>query len=108
MEENEQRGVAAPLQRPRSPRVPVEFAVEVEGNDVSGKPFQAKAQAIKISRGGATIVLDTQVAVGSTVKLTPPFGRKLYAEVNGVWNDEVDGRQLIGVKLLAADGWFAD
>jgi|SRR5262249_19710243 len=108
MEENERRGVAAPSQRPRSPRVPVEFAVEVEGNDASGKPFQAKAQAIKISRGGATIVLDTQVAVGSIVKLTPPFGPKLDAEVNGVWNDEVDGRQLIGVKLLAADGWFAD
>ena len=108
MEDNERRGVAAPSQRPRSPRVPVEFSVDVEGNNLSGKPFQAKAQAIKISRGGATIVLETQVAVGSVVKLTPPFGRQLDAEVNGVWHDEVDGRQMIGVKLLAADGWFAD
>jgi hypothetical protein len=87
MEDNERRGVAAPSQRPRSPRVPVEFSVDVEGNDLSGKPFQA---------------------VGSVVKLTPPFGRQLDAEVNGVWHDEVDGRQMIGVKLLAADGWFAD
>jgi len=108
MNDNERRGVAAPPQRPRSPRVPVEFAVEVEGNDASGKPFQAKAQAIKISRGGATIVLETELAVGSVVRLTPPFGRKLDAEVNGVWRDEVDGRQLVGVKLLDADGWFAD
>lgn len=108
MNENERRGVAAPSQRPRSPRVPVEFAVDVEGEDLSGKPFQVKAQAIKISRGGATIVLDNNVAIGSVVRLTPPFGRQLDAEVNGVWRDEVDGRQMIGVKLLAADGWFAD
>jgi len=108
MNENERRGVAAPSQRPRSPRVPVEFAVEVEGVDSSGKPFQVKAQAIKISRGGATIVLDNNVVIGSVLRLTPPFGRQLDAEVNGVWHDEVDGRQMIGVKLLAADGWFAD
>ena len=108
MNENERREVASPSQRPRSPRVPVEFAVEVAGEDSSGKPFRVKAQAIKISRGGATIVLDSNIAIGSVVKLTPPFGHELEAEVNGVWHDEVDGRQMIGVKLLAADGWFAD
>src|SRR5204863_6638244 len=32
-------------QRPRSPRIPVEFAVEVEGTDHEGKPFQTKATA---------------------------------------------------------------
>ena len=108
MNENERRGVAAPSQRPRSPRVPVEFAVDVAGEDSSGKPFHVKAQAIKISRGGATIILETQVVIGTVVKLTPPFGRQLDAEVNGVWHDEVDGRQMIGIKLIAADGWFAD
>jgi PilZ domain len=107
MNEKERRGVAAPSQRPRSPRVPVEFAVDVEGQDAAGKAFQVKAQAIKISRGGATIVVETQVAIGSVLKLTPPFGRQLNAEVNGVWQDE-DGHQLIGVRLLDADGWFAD
>jgi len=107
MNENERRG-AAPSQRPRSPRVPVEFAVDVEGKDSSGKPFHVKAQAIKISRGGATIILETPVAIGAVVKLTPPFGRQLDAEVNGVWHDEVDGRQMIGIKLIDADGWFAD
>jgi hypothetical protein len=80
----------------------------VDGHDSSGKPFQEKAQAIKISRGGATIVLDCELAVGAVIKLTPPFGRQLEAEVNGVWVDEVNGRKLIGVKLLDADGWFAD
>jgi hypothetical protein len=53
-------------------------------------------------------VLDQEVAVGTRVKLTPPFGRQLDAEVNGVWHDEMDGRQLVGVKLLNADGWFAE
>ena len=107
MNEKERRG-AAPSQRPRSPRVPVEFAVEVEGQDAAGNPFQVKAQAIKISRGGATIALDNEVVVGSIVKLTPPFGSQLQAEINGIWHDEVDGHQFIGVKLLDADGWFAD
>jgi hypothetical protein len=108
MNEKERGGSTAHPHRPRSPRVPVEFAVEVIGNSPDGNPFQVKAQAIKISHGGATIVLDQEVAVGTRVKLTPPFGRQLDAEVNGVWHDEMDGRQLVGVKLLNADGWFAE
>ncbi len=95
-------------QRPRNPRVPVEFSLEVEGVSATGKDFRVKAQAIKISRGGATILLDADVAVGSIVKLTPPFGSQLEAEVNGVWDDQLDGKRRIGVKLLDANGWFAE
>src|SRR6266850_7830138 len=108
MNEKEPRGATVPSHRPRSPRVPVEFSLEVEGKTVRGESFNIRAQAIKISRAGATIVLDAEVAMGSIVKLTPPFGRKLDAEVNGVWTDPVDGRQRIGVKLLDDDGWFAE
>jgi hypothetical protein len=86
----------------------VEFALEVEGSTPAGKSFHVKAQAIKISRGGATILLDEEVAVGSVVTLTPPFGHKLAAQVNGVWTDEMDKRQRIGVKLLDTNGWFAE
>jgi hypothetical protein len=93
--------------RLRSPRVPIEFALEVEGTTTTGKPFRAQAQAIKISRGGATIVLEADVAVGSIVRLTPPSGAHIDAEVNGAWQDQMDGQRRIGVKLLAADGWFA-
>jgi hypothetical protein len=88
--------------------VPVEFALRVAGKTPGGEPFNVQAQAIKISRGGATILLDADVAPGSVVKLTPPFGRELDAEVNGVWTDQVDGRRRIGVKLLDEDGWFAE
>jgi hypothetical protein len=95
-------------QRPRNPRVPVEFALDVVGTDASGKAFQAKAKAIKISRGGATLLLDVDVAIGSQVKLVPPFGGKLDAEVNGSWIDDIDGNRRIGVKLLDANGWFAE
>jgi hypothetical protein len=108
MNEKNPRGASVPSQRPRSPRVPVEFALTVEGKTQNGEPFNVRAQAIKISRGGATIVLDADVAVGSIVKLTPPFGRELDAEVNGVWTDQIDGRRRIGVKLLDDDGWFAE
>ena len=107
MTEKDPRGDIA-SQRPRSPRVPVEFALDVEGNDASGKSFTAKAKAIKISRGGATLLIDVDVAVGSQVKLVPPFGGKLDAEVNGSWVDELDGNRRIGVKLLDANGWFAE
>jgi len=95
-------------QRPRSPRVPVEFALDVEGTDVSGKTFQTQATATKISRGGATLLIDVDVAIGSTIKLVPPFGGKLDAEVNGSWIDDIDGNRRIGVKLLDANGWFAE
>ena len=108
MTDKDLRGATVPSQRPRSPRVPVEFALGVEGNTAGGKPFSVRAEAIKISRAGATIVLGEDVALGSIVKLTPPFGRVLDAEVNGVWIDQIDGRRRVGVKLLDADGWFAD
>ncbi|MFN2493212.1 MAG: PilZ domain-containing protein [Pyrinomonadaceae bacterium] len=108
MKEKDQRGASMPPQRPRSPRVPVEFALEVEGKTPTGEPFQVNAQAIKVSRAGATIILDADVTLGSTVKLRPPYGRELQAEINGVWTDPIDGRRRIGVKLIAEDGWFAD
>ncbi len=108
MNEKSPTGSTLPSQRPRSPRVPVEFAMAVEGKPSSGEPFNLQAKAIKISRGGATIIIDADVPVGSTVKLTPPFGRELEAEVNGAWIDQIDGRRRIGVKLLDSDGWFAE
>ena len=108
MTEKDQPGDVASSQRPRSPRVPVEFALDVQGTDASGKSFTAKAKAVKISSGGATLLIDVDVAVGSQVKLVPPFGGKLNAEVNGSWIDDIDGNRRIGVKLLDANGWFAE
>ena len=93
-------------QRPRSPRVPVEFPLEVEGTDQSGQPFQAKATAVKISHGGATIIIDLDIPVGSQVTLIQASGAKLAAEVNGSWTDDLDGKRRIGVRLLDATGWF--
>ena len=95
-------------QRPRSPRIPVEFDLEVEGKDVSGNAFQARAKATKISSRGATLLIDVDVPIGSTVELTPASGGKLTAEVNGSWIDDIDGNRRIGVKLLDANGWFAE
>jgi len=95
-------------QRPRSPRVPVEFALDVEGTDAEGNSFQIKATATRISHGGATLLIDVDIPVGSTVKLIQQSGRKLTAEVNGSWIDEIDGNRRIGVKLLDAHGWFAE
>ncbi|HEY6805919.1 MAG TPA: PilZ domain-containing protein [Pyrinomonadaceae bacterium] len=107
MNENDVRRILS-SQRPRSPRVPVEFALDVEGTDRTGKTFQAKATATKISRGGATLLIDVDVALGALVKLVPPFGGTLEAEVNGAWIDDIDGKRRIGVKLMDADGWFAE
>ena len=95
-------------QRPRSPRVPVNFTVELEGQTPAGETFRVTAEAVRVSRGGATLVTDVALSEGATVRLTPPFGRPLDAEVNGVWADETDGRQRIGVKLLDPNGWFAE
>jgi len=97
-----------PLQRPRSPRVPVNFSLVVAGQLATGEPFEINAAAVRISRGGATIALDTEIAVGTRVSLTPPFGKRIDAEVNGVWLDDADGKQRVGVRLLDAHGWFAE
>ena len=98
-----------PSQRPRSPRVPVNFTVELEGvDDGGGTTFKVSAEAIRVSRGGATLITDIPAHVGLKVRLTPPFGRSLDAEVNGVWTDDADGRQHIGVRLLDPNGWFAE
>ncbi len=97
-----------PSQRPRSPRVPVNFTVELEGEGADGDPFKVSAEAVRVSRGGATLIAEVRLQVGAAVRLTPPFGRTLDAEVNGVWTDEEDGKQRIGVKLLDPNGWFAE
>jgi hypothetical protein len=86
----------------------VEFDLDVEGTDASGNSFQATAKATKISHGGATLLIDVDVPIGSTVMLVPAFGGKLNAEVNGSWIDDLDGNRRIGVKLLDAHGWFAE
>ena len=98
----------SPSQRPRSPRVPVNFPVELEGRNRAGEPFKESGEAIRVSRGGATLIAQATVEVGDILRLTPPFGHPLDAEVNGVWRDEEDGRQRIGVKLLDPNGWFAE
>jgi PilZ domain-containing protein len=95
-------------QRPRSPRVPVEFSLNMEGETSAGEHFNVTAQAVKISRGGATLIVDVDVPVGAIVQLAPPFGGTLQAEVNGAWLDPIDGRSRIGIKLLDSDGWFAE
>lgn len=95
-------------QRPRSPRVPVSFTVELEGCTAQEEPFRVTAEAVRVSRGGATLITQASVAKGAILRLTPPFGRPLDAEVNGVWTDETDGRQRIGIKLLDRNGWFAE
>lgn len=101
-------GANSAPQRQRSPRVPVDFAVLIEGRDESGEPFGQSGEAVKVSRGGATLITDINVEIGSVVRLTPPFGRAIEAEVNGVWTDSADGKQRIGVKLLEQNGWFAE
>jgi len=95
-------------QRPRSPRVPVNFSVGLEVEDGAGGQFKEQASAERVSRGGATLVTEAPVSVGTLVRLTPPFGQPLDAEVNGVWKDAEDGRQRVGVKLLDLNGWFAE
>ena len=108
MEEELNREAPVPSQRPRSPRVPVDFAVVMEGHTPDGEPFHAETIAIKVSRGGATLMTDAMIQLGAKVRLTPPYGRTIDAEVNGIWTDASDGKQRIGVKLLDANGWFAE
>jgi hypothetical protein len=95
-------------QRPRSPRVPVNFTVGLEGATREGKAYKVQATAVRVSRGGATLITDVPASVGDAVRVTPPFGSALDAEVNGVWADPEDGTQRVGVKLLDPHGWFAE
>ncbi|MDT7603106.1 MAG: hypothetical protein QOF61_1103 [Acidobacteriota bacterium] len=107
-DEGKEASPEARAQRPRSPRVPVNFSVELEWHTASGETVKTQAFAVRVSRGGATLVTDAQVAVGDAVRVTPPFGRLLNAEVNGVWTDAEDHKQRVGVKLLDTHGWFAE
>ena len=95
-------------QRPRNPRVPVNFTVEIEGRTTEGEPFRVRAEAVLISCAGATLITDAAVQPGAMIRLTPPFGEPLDAEVNGVWISDDDKRQRVGVRLLDPNGWFAE
>jgi hypothetical protein len=109
MSDDIKRAADSRSRRPRSPRVPVDFFVEMEGLTEKGEPFRVQAEAEKVSRGGGgTFKTDVAIALGTIIRLTPPFGRAIEAEVNGIWINEDDGGQRIGVKLLEPNGWFAD
>jgi hypothetical protein len=108
MSDDIKSGRGPTIQRPRSPRVPVDFAVGLEYKGATGQVLTANGEAVRVSRGGATVITDIPVDLGMVIRLTPPFGRTIDAEVNGVWTDQTDGKQRIGVKLLDANGWFAD
>jgi hypothetical protein len=88
--------------------VPVNFSDTLEGTTRDGRAYKSEATAVRVSRGGATLVSDAAVSNGDAVRITPPFGSPLEAEVNGVWTDAEDGRQRVGVKLLDPHGWFAE
>ena len=94
--------------RKRSPRVPVDFMINIEGRTTKGEQFSAHGEVERVSRSGGTIITESDVAKGARLYLTPPFGKVLEAEVNGVWIDERDKRQRIGIKLLSDKGWFAE
>src|SRR5205085_1173901 len=64
MNERTNSETAPPSQRPRSPRVPVNFTVELEGDDADGTHFRVTAEAVRISRGGATLIADVPAARG--------------------------------------------
>lgn len=100
----------SPPLRQRSPRVPVNFIVVLSGHTASGEAFEMRAEAVRVSRAGATLIADVPVSIGAVVCVTPPFGddRAIEAEVNGVWINEDDKRQRIGVKLLDPRGWFVE
>ncbi len=108
MNDETNRALPRNTQRPRNPRVPVNFTVELQWQPAGGAAQSMHAEAVRVSRGGATLISDADVAVGAIVQLTAPFGRTLAAEVNGVWTDAEDGRKRIGVKLLDPHGWFAE
>jgi hypothetical protein len=108
MNEELKREASKSSQRTRSPRVPVAFKVVLEGQTSGGEEFHLEALAVRVSRGGATLITDARVELGDRVRLTPPYGRTIEAEVNGIWTDATDGKPRIGVKLLAANGWFAE
>src|SRR3954452_23341925 len=100
MNTNEQDEREQGIQRPRSPRVPVDFEVGLEYPSSNGEVVQTIGEAVRVSRGGGTLICEVPVTLGMIVRLTPPFGKTIDAEVNGVWSDDTDGRQRIGVKLL--------
>jgi len=108
MSDELKRGRGTEQPRPRSPRVPVAFAVGLEYRTDSGEFVESNGEAIRVSRGGATVITEIPVKMGAIIQLTPPFGRTIDAEVNGVWVDNKDGKQRIGVKLLDSNGWFAE
>lgn len=92
----------------RNPRVPVNFDVEIEGQTRRGVLFRVAAKAELVSSFGATLIADVIVESGAAVRLTTPFGAVFEAEVNGIWVNEADGQQRVGVKLIRPQTWISE
>jgi hypothetical protein len=96
------------LENRRNARVPVNFDVEIEGQTSHGDAFCVDAKAELISCAGATLITDVMVERGAALRLTAPFGSVFEAEVNGIWMNEADGHQRLGIKLIRPPTWLSD
>ena len=96
------------FQNRRNARVPVNFEVAIEGHDRKGDKFHVDAKAELVSCAGATLITDVIVERGTALLLKAPFGSVFEAEVNGIWMNEADGHQRVGVKLIRPPTWLSD
>jgi len=96
------------LRNRRNARVPVSFHIKIEGQTSHGDAFHVDAKAELVSCAGATLITDVIVERGAAVRLTAPFGSVFEAEVNGIWTNEADGQQRVGVKLIRPPTWLSD
>lgn len=90
--------------RRRAVRVPLKVALEIEGVDFAGNPFKETATTVDVSLTGACICTTVRVAPGAILKVSGvKFRFSAIVSVRGVWMDESDGVQKMGVMFLERD-----
>ncbi len=88
------------LEKRRSRRVPEEFPIQVAGTDAKGKGFVAVSRTLLLSRHGAKILLENQLAPEQEINVYCPWTRQAGdARVVGLFDKQREGYSY-GIEFL--------
>jgi hypothetical protein len=97
-----------PGKQRQNPRIKMGLPLTLRAITDKGEHIHIQTETVEISRCGATVRSNHEIAVGTSVYIKMPFSDWLRAEVNGIWRDGTDKQGRIGLKLVNPRTWLGD
>ena len=88
------------FQHRQSRRISLKIKFKISGRDINGNQFEELVESLDLGSNGGSFPLQTEVKVGSTLKLAGPKGLDFLVRTVWVNIDAATRRRLLGFQLL--------